>query len=122
MSKFGEMLRKMRLERDMGLRMFSLACGIDPSNLSKIERGKLEPPQPDTPVFARICEQLGIEAESDHWKELARLAELDRGLVPKEITSDAELRGMLPAFFRTLSGGPISDSEREALIETIRNA
>ncbi len=57
MSFFGELLRKRRKELRLGLREFALKAGLDPGNLSKIERGRLGAPQSDE-VLGRICRAL----------------------------------------------------------------
>ncbi len=47
MANFGEKLRKLRLAQGMGLRETAVAVTISPSYLSRIERGKENPPKPE---------------------------------------------------------------------------
>lgn len=48
MASFGETLRELRTAQDMGLRETALLVGISPTYLSRIERGKENPPKPET--------------------------------------------------------------------------
>ena len=47
MTVFGETLRQLRTAQDMGLRETALQVGISPAYLSRIERGKENPPRPE---------------------------------------------------------------------------
>jgi transcriptional regulator with XRE-family HTH domain len=44
MKKFGEIIRELRLAQDLGLRETAVKAGISPAYLSRIERGKENPP------------------------------------------------------------------------------
>lgn len=122
MNTFGEFVKAKRLERGLGLREFCLLVPVDASNFSKVERGKLEPPQPESPLFESICAVLKLPEGSDDRMELARLAQLQRGMIPQSVMSNEQLAAKLPAFFRTIDGAPISEEERQELIDMIRNA
>ena len=122
MSTFGEYVKAMRLAQGLGLREFCLLVPVDASNFSKVERGRLEPPQPGTQLFEGICQALSLVDGSDEKGELVRLAQLQRGMIPQSVLSNSELAAKLPAFFRTFDGAPISDIEREELIKIIRDA
>ena len=43
-SRFGAHLRKLRVQRRIGLRKLAMTIGISPTYLSKIERGEMPPP------------------------------------------------------------------------------
>jgi transcriptional regulator with XRE-family HTH domain len=43
-NRFGAYLRKLRVQRDIGLRKLAMTIGISPTYLSKIERGDMPPP------------------------------------------------------------------------------
>ncbi len=49
---FGEYFKKKRLEIGKTLRQFCLENGLDPGNISKIERGILRPPQSRPQFFS----------------------------------------------------------------------
>ncbi|MBV6491457.1 MAG: helix-turn-helix domain-containing protein [Fimbriimonadaceae bacterium] len=122
MSTFGEYVKAKRLERGLGLREFCLLVPVDASNFSKIERGKLEPPQPGTQLFEGVCAALKFSGDSDERHELERIAQLQRGMIPQSVLANEQLAAKLPAFFRTIDGAPISEEERQELIDMIRNA
>jgi len=48
MGSFGETLRELRTAQDLGLRETAILVGISPTYLSRIERGKENPPKPET--------------------------------------------------------------------------
>jgi transcriptional regulator with XRE-family HTH domain len=122
MNPFGDFIKARRLSLGLGLREFCLMLNVDASNFSKIERGRIEPPSPSSALFRNLIDALRLTDEPEEVKKLTIAAELQRGQVPKSALSDEEVRAKLPAFFRTLSGSPVSDAEREELIEMIRNA
>ncbi|MBX7134477.1 MAG: helix-turn-helix domain-containing protein [Fimbriimonadaceae bacterium] len=122
METYGTLVKRLRMELGIGLRDFCLAIGTDPSNYSKIERGKLPPPEPGSKLFGLIIEVLRLEKDSEHEKELLRLASLGRGTIPETVLQNERVGPFLPAFFRTLDGGPISDEERDALIKVIQES
>lgn len=43
-SRFGPYLRKLRMQRGIGLRKLAMTIGISPTYLSKVERGEMPPP------------------------------------------------------------------------------
>ncbi len=92
--------------------------GIDPSNYSKIERGRLQPPPPDK--LGRYLHLLGIPGGSEDDKELRRLAAIGRGQIPPALLSDEQVMAKLPIFFRTLEGGPIDEALLEELYNTLK--
>jgi transcriptional regulator with XRE-family HTH domain len=63
---FGKLIRKSRLQAQSGDRNYSLRktaerIGIQPSYLSKIERGELPPPGEE--VICKLSEDLGLDAD-----------------------------------------------------------
>jgi transcriptional regulator with XRE-family HTH domain len=122
MNPYGDYVKERRLSLGLGLREFCLKVNVDASNFSKIERGRIEPPTADSILFQNIVAALGLSGDPDAKEELARRASLQRGQVPQSVLSNEQVRTKLPAFFRTLDGSPISEQEREELIEMIRNA
>lgn len=47
MRDFGETIRQLRTSQDLGLRETAVLVGISPAYLSRIERGKENPPRPE---------------------------------------------------------------------------
>ncbi|MGO8670245.1 MAG: helix-turn-helix domain-containing protein [Capsulimonadaceae bacterium] len=118
-NRFGEHIKRLRLDRDISLRAFCAASGVESSNYSKMERGLLPPPsEPAKLEPFRIA--LGLPKDDPEWRELTRLASIDRGEIPRHILTDKELVGKLPAFFRTLEGDPVDEDTLNELIAAIR--
>jgi len=116
---FGEFIKTLRLDRDIGLREFCRRLSIDASNWSKVERGILPPPQGDEKLD-QIAEVLGIKKTSELYNELKDKAAIDAGIIPKDILSDQETLNLLPMFFRTVRSEKPTAEEIEKLIEKIR--
>lgn len=53
----GESIKAKRIERGFGLNEFARACGIDPGNLSRIERGQAGA---HMATLRRIARELGV--------------------------------------------------------------
>lgn len=120
MGKFGEFFKKKRLELGLSLRQFCLKHGLDPGNISKLERGRLAPPQHDKlDHYARL---LGLEKGSDDWYHFFDLAAAEAGRIPKDILDDQEVVEKLPILFRTLRGEKIPDERLADLVKKIREA
>ncbi len=116
---FGEFIKTLRLDRDIGLREFCRRLSIDASNWSKVERGILPPPQGDEKLD-QIAEVLGIKKSSELYDELKDKAAIDAGIIPKDLLSDQETLNLLPMFFRTVRSEKPTAEEIEKLIEKIR--
>lgn len=118
---FGELFKSLRIESRQTLRRFCLENKFDPGNISKLERGRLAPPRSEEKLeeYARA---LKLEPGSSEWSEFIDLGLTCAGQIPKELLSDEELVGKLPAFLRTLSGKKLSAKQLEELMETIRRA
>src|SRR4030067_1329620 len=100
---FGEYFKKKRLEMRKTLRQFCLENGLDPGNISKIERGLLPPPQ-SRAKLAHYAQCLGIAEGSDEWLVFFDMARTDTGRIPEEILANKEIAAHLPLVFRTLKG------------------
>lgn len=111
---FGDYLRRLREERRITLRQFALAADWDPANFSKLERGRLAPPQEASKleVFRQV---LQLAPDDKKWRELVRLSAISRGEIPAGRLSDAAVINHLPALFRWADG----DTDDEALEDFI---
>ena len=116
---FGEFIKTLRIERDIGLREFCRRLSYDASNWSKVERGVSAPPQGEEKLN-QIAEVLGIEKDPVLYTELKDKAAIDAGIIPKDILSDKETLNALPMFFRTIRSEKPTPEELEKLIEKIR--
>jgi transcriptional regulator with XRE-family HTH domain len=118
---FGNFLKRLRLAKRITLRDFCLKNGFDPGNYSRIERGLFQPPQRED-LLAKYAVALGLVRGSDEWIEFFDTAAAARGEIPKDILSDEEVVGKLPAFFRTLRGSRMDGKKMDAFIDKIRRS
>ena len=124
MSTFGAFIKERRAKLGLSLRVFCGEHGIDPSNWSKMERGRLQPPQD-----AKLREYAGyleIPEGCDEWYELFDLAAAEAGRIPDDLREE-EIAGKLPVLFRTLresakDGGKDSAQLLKELKSKIRDA
>ena len=118
---FGEFFKELRIRRGLTLRAFCKTHGFDAGNISKLERGRLGPPQ-SREKLDEYARALGLEEGSDEWFEFYDRAAACAGQIPKEILDDEELVGKLPLIFRTLRGEKLTEEQMRDLMETIRRA
>lgn len=118
---FGELFKRLRIESRQTLRQFCLKHGLDPGNISKLERGKLAPPQ-SREKLQEYARALGIEEGTGEWFEFFDRAAACSGQIPEDILSDEKLVERLPLVFRTLRGEKLSEEQMEELMETIRRS
>ncbi len=121
-STFHELVRYLRKKvLKETLREFCNKHDLDPGNWSKLERGKLPPPQ-STKKLGQIAGYLGIEKGSDDWQIYIDLAFSENGRIPEDIMSEEELVKKLPIFFRSLRGEPLTEEQISKMIEMIKEA
>ena len=118
---FGRFFKKIREKRGISLRKFCNENGLDPGNISKLERGILQPPQ-SREKLEEYARYLQIPKGRDEWYEFFDLASAEAGRVPPDIMKDAELVKRLPLFFRTIRGQKVPKEELKELAEIIRRA
>jgi len=111
---FGEYFKKRRLKTGKTLRQFCLENGLDPGNISKIERGLLPPPR-SREKLAHYAKCLGIVEGNDEWLEFFDIARTDIGRIPEEILADSNIVAKLPLIFRTLKGQKLTGEQLEKL-------
>ena len=121
METFGIMLRERRKELRLGLREFALRADIDAGNLSKIERGKLNPPQ-TRQMLDRICLALEYDTGSQEAEALRDQAAAENGRVPEEILSNEDVMSKMPVLLRTVHNKQLSPEQLDKLIEMIKEA
>ncbi len=116
---FGEYLRECRLKAGYGLRSFAVVIGMQPSNLSNIEHGRLPPPQ-DAKVLEFIAETLGLSKGSKTYSLFFDLAVKHKGsALPPDVASYAEKTPGIPALLRTIENKKLSKKELQELAEYI---
>jgi transcriptional regulator with XRE-family HTH domain len=100
------------LELRKTLRQFSLENGLDPGNISKIERGILPPPQ-SREKLSHYAKCLGIVEGSDEWLEFFDIARTDAGRIPEDLLEDRDIVAKLPLVFRTIKGQKLTGEQLE---------
>ena len=113
---FGEFLRATRLRAGLGLRAFAEAAGMQPSNLSNIEHGRIAPPQ-DKAALEGLAELLGMSDE-----ERARLFDLAvarRDRLPADVAAFAARTRGIPVLLRTIENRGLKRAELEKLTDYV---
>ena len=118
---FGGVFKACRIKSGVTLRAFCQEHGFDPGNISRLERGRMQPPT-SAEKLTEYANALGIDRGSDDWYEFFDLAAAERGRIPADLLSDEELLGKMPVLFRTLRGDKFDRSKLDDLIERIRRA
>lgn len=118
---FGRFFKRMRGQRNLGLREFCLENGFDAGNMSKMERGKLPPPQ-SREKLEEYAEALGLEKGSGDWYEFFDRAASEKGRIPADICDDKELLAKMPVLFRSVRDRHLSRDDVERLIDTVRES
>ncbi len=80
---FGKLFREYRRKVRKTLRAFCRETGLDPSNVSKVERGRLNPPTGEK--LKRYAVGVGIEPGSAEWQKLQDAAAACRDEIPDDI-------------------------------------
>ncbi len=119
--RFGEMVRERRKELRLGLREFAQRAGMDPGNLSKIERGRLAAPQSDE-ILNRICGALEWSPESAEADLLTDQTAIENGQIPEEVLGDDVVMAKMPLLLRTVQNKQLEPEQLDRLIEMIREA
>lgn len=119
LSFFGQFFKKMRQLTGLTLRQFCLEHGLDPGNISKMERG-LAPPPSSREKLEKYATALQIKESSDNWYEFFDLAAACSGKIPLDVMSDTQLVEKLPLVFRTLRGQKVPKEQLDELAELIR--
>lgn len=116
---FGEFFRSARMKTGLSLREFCREHGFDWGNMSKIERGKLPPPQ-GRGKLEQYAKALRLEEGSDEWYEFFDLAATCRGRIPEAIMKEEEIVAQLPALFRVLQREAPSAEKLRLFIEDLK--
>lgn len=116
---FGEFLYDLRLERGLTLRRFCQIGGFDPGNVSKVERGRMAPPQSEEKL-AEYARALGLEEGSDEWRYFIDLGMASAGQIPPDMLSDEEFVSRIPVLLRTVKGQRLTPEKMDELIDHIK--
>jgi transcriptional regulator with XRE-family HTH domain len=116
--KFGQKLKELRVKKGLTLRNACRLLRYDPSNWSKIERGRMSPP-PDEKTLIKWAKALGLLKEKDI-SDFIYSANLAQGIIPKDVLSRENAVNFLPAFFRTMSNKKPTKKDIDRLVDLIR--
>lgn len=118
---FGGFFKTRRIAIKKTLRQFCVENGLDPGNMSKLERSLLPPPQ-SREKLEEYVSYLKIKKGSDDWYTFFDLAAAETGRIPEDIMTKEKIEDKLPILFRTLRGQKVSDENLEKLIKILRDA
>lgn len=118
-SIFGDYIKEVRARNEITLRSFCRMIDEDPSNWSKIERGKLNPPQ-DIEKLKIIAKALKIKITSEDFQQLKDKAQISMGKIPDDIMENREILNALPVFMRTIGSVKPKKEEIEKLIQKLK--
>jgi transcriptional regulator with XRE-family HTH domain len=118
-SQFGGFFKRRRIALGKTLRRFCHENGLDPGNISRLERGILPAPQ-GREIVESYAKCLKLKRGSDEWYEFFDLAAAETGRIPQEILDDPEVLEKLPILFRTLRGQKVPDEKLDELVRKIR--
>jgi transcriptional regulator with XRE-family HTH domain len=104
----------------LGLRDCALQANIDFGNLSKIERGRMAPPQ-DPALINRLVTVLGCDG-TEEGDLLRDSAAIENGRIPAAALADTKVMAALPIFLRTAQNRQLDEATAEKLVEMIRSA
>jgi transcriptional regulator with XRE-family HTH domain len=99
--KFGELVRRKRVEKEIGLREMAKMIGVSPTYLSKVERDEFPPPAEDK--VRKIAAIIGCDVDEllaragrvssdlseiikQHPREMAALLRTTKGLTADDVT------------------------------------
>jgi transcriptional regulator with XRE-family HTH domain len=117
--RFGSFFKQRRIALQKTLRQLCRDNGLDPGNISRLERGLLPPPQ-GRETLESYAKLLELKQGSDDWYTLFDLAAAETGRIPQELLDDAAVVEKLPILFRTLRGQKVPDEQLDELVRTIR--
>jgi len=117
---FGELLREYRLKAGYSLRAFAKVINMQPSNLSFMESGKVNPPRASE-ALVKIANALGLTKGS---KEGTNFFDLSAGeaRIPADIRTDENIRNYLPIMLRTVANARLTKKQLEELIQMVKNS
>jgi len=115
--KFGELIKDLRIAKELTLRQCCLELNVDPSNWSKMERG-ITPPPKDVKLLGGWAKFFNLAG--DPKREFLDLAALARQEIPEDMASDETVIAALPAFFRAVRGHELEGERLLQFIEDLR--
>lgn len=112
---FGEYLRDQMTEKNLSLREVARRSGIDASNLSKMERGKVFPPQKRA-TLDNLAKAL--ELDESGRKRIIELSAFVNGIVPEELEHVRENKA-IPLLLRAINNKQLDEAQVKKLVDII---
>ena len=100
-TRFGDFFRQRRESLGLSLREFCRRSGLDPGNISRLERGLRKPPQ-SSGILEEYATSLKLEPHSREWHTFLDLAAAETGRIPTQMQGSPTVRDQLAHVFRTL--------------------
>lgn len=114
---FGEQLAKYRVKAGLTLRDFASTVEYDASNISKIERGRINPPAGGI-ILRKWGAALGLKPGSEEFDNFVSSGLSVR--IKKATLSDGEAEKLMPAFFRAVNNKNIDPETYKKLRELLK--
>jgi hypothetical protein len=86
-----------------------------------LERGLFPPPQSHE-LLEKYAHALGLRRGTDEWLEFFDTAAVERGQIPPDLMSDADVVAKLPVLFRTMRAKQVSSDKLDDLVDKIRRS
>ncbi len=119
--QFGKILKELRIKKELSLREVCKLTGYDPSNWSKVERGRIAPPS-DPKTLTKWAKVFGLSQKNRSFHEFIDQAQVAQGIIPSDVFANENAVKCMPAFFRTLRNKKPTKEEIDRLVELIRSA
>ena len=114
---FGELIKDLRIAKELTLRQCCAELEVDPSNWSKMERG-IHPAPKDTGVLEQWASFFKLEANER--QVFFDAAALSRRELPSDLATDGLLLQALPAFFRAVRSNEMDQAKMEQFIQDLK--
>ena len=115
---FGEYFKQKRIKLGKTLREFCRDNKLDPGNISKLERGRVQAPINETKLLM-YANYLNLSpGELEVFNDLAAIS---AGRIPPDLT-ERELAGRLPLIFSIGRDRRITETDLMALVELVRKS
>jgi len=115
MNVFGEYMKEMLIKRSISLRELARRTEMDASNLSKIERGKVYPPQKEQ-TLQKLAEALKLSSEEK--QRFFELAALANGMIPEELEHVRKNKA-IPLLLRVINNKQLQEQHIKKLAEMV---
>jgi len=113
--RFYEFFRDRREQIEPVLKDFAELVGMDTGNLSKLERGLIDPPKWPN-VLNRHAEALQLRPLTPEWYLFFDLAYAENGRIPSDCLSE-EIFDWLPTLFCLFRGHKVEDEKYKEFVK-----